>query len=112
MRKIIHSGLLLLMLAPAVPAWACKAGDKNTRVVVQCSRSSAFVNVNINSSRKIGRVLIEVLDIKGTVLYREEGKALSPELIRRLDKGGFPRGPLTLQVTTKEFQLSQNFTVE
>jgi hypothetical protein len=112
MRKITCSVLLFLFLAPAVPAASCKAGEENARVVVQCSRSSAFVNVNINSCRKIGKVLIEVLDTKGTVLYREEGKALTPELIRRLDKGGFPRGPLTVHVTTKDFHLAQDFTVE
>jgi hypothetical protein len=112
MRKFICSVLLFLLLAPAVPAATCKAGEGNARVVVQCSRSSAFVNVNISSCRKIGKVLIEVLDTKGTVLYREEGKALTPELIRRLDKGAFPRGPLTIKVTAKDFSLSQDFVVE
>ncbi len=112
MRKYIRSGLLSLVLVHAVPLSAGKAGEEEARVVVQCSRSSAFVNVNINSCRRIGKVVIEVLDTTGTVLYREEGKAMTPELIRRLDKGGFPRGPLTIHVTTKDFRLSQDFTVE
>lgn len=112
MNKIFRSGLFFVMLVTAVPAVACREGEAAAHIAVQCSRSSAFVNVNINSCRRIGKIIIEVVDTQGKVLYREEGKALTPELIRRLDKGGFPRGPLSLRVTAKDFQLSQDFTVE
>ena len=83
-----------------------------TNVQVECSRSSAFVLVNITSFRRIGAISLEVQDGTGRTLYKEEGKALTSELVRRLDKGGFPRGAHTLLVTSKDFALTRSFTVE
>ena len=48
----------------------------------------------------------------GRVLYREEGKAMTGELVRRLDKGVFPRGTHTLTVVAKDFAITQRFTIE
>lgn len=81
-------------------------------VQVECSRSSAFVLVNITSFRRIGNICLEVQDGTGRTLYKEEGKALTSELVRRLDKGGFPRGAHTLVVTSKDFAITRAFTVE
>ena len=82
------------------------------RVNVECPRSSAFVKISVVSDHRIGRISFELVDQNGHTLYREEGKALTGELVRRLDKGVFPRGAHTLQVRTKEFAVSRSFTVE
>lgn len=105
---------LALALLLAVPAWgACPEGDKGAaRVEVACSRASAFVNVNISSFRRIGKVTIEVVDASGRTLYKEQGKALTPELVRRLDKDAFPKGHLTLRVTARDFAMTQVFDVQ
>ncbi|MBK9177839.1 MAG: hypothetical protein IPM46_16205 [Flavobacteriales bacterium] len=79
---------------------------------VQCSRSSAFVQVNVANCRRIGKVVLEVRDKEGRVLYHEEGKALAEELVRRLDKGLLPRGTHTVTVAGRDLALSQPFTVE
>lgn len=91
--------------APGIP-------EGSARVAVSCSRASAFISVSISSDRPIGKVLIEVVDAEGRTWYKEEGKALTPELIRRLDKGGFPKSALTLNVRAKDFEVSRPFTVE
>lgn len=57
-------------------------------------------------------VVMEVKDAQGRTLYREEGKAMQDELVRRLDKGILPRGEHNLVITTKDFTLSERFTVE
>ena len=113
MRKTLRTVLFLSLLStiPAVEAIP-GAPDGTARVEVSCTRSSAFVNVSINSDRPIGKVVIEVVDAEGRTWYKEEGKALTPELIRRLDKGGFPRSAMTLKVTAKDFEVSRAFKVE
>jgi hypothetical protein len=113
MKRTLRVLLVCLLFASV---GAVRAGgppvEGQATVNVQCSRSSAFVSVGIASFRKIGVVTIEVQDAQGRTLYKEEGKALTAELVRRLDKGGFPRGSHTIHVTAKDFSLSQVFTVE
>ena len=112
MRKLLRSVFFasLISIVPSAHAWS--GLPEGARVEVTCTRSSAFVSVSINSDRPIGRVVIEVVDEKGQTWYKEEGKALTPELIRRLDKGGFPKAALTLKVTAKDFEVSRAFKVE
>jgi hypothetical protein len=113
MRQPLRTILFALLLS-AVPAVQATSGlaDGTTRVDVTCSRSSAFVSVSINSYRPIGKVVIEVVDAQGRTWYKEEGKALTPELVRRLDKGGFPKAALTLKVRAKDFEVTRPFTIE
>ena len=113
MRKTLRTVLFvsLLSIIPAVQAIP-GVPDGTARVEVSCTRSSAFVNVSINSDRPIGKIVIEVVDDKGRTWYKEEGKALTPELVRRLDKGGFPKAAMTLKVTAKDFEVTRAFKVE
>lgn len=103
---------LLVSLAGTTLAPAATPPDGEARLEVACERRSAFVNVSINSFRKIGHLRIEVRNAQGIVLYCEEGKALTPELVRRLDKGAFPRGTHALIVQARDFRLERPFTVE
>ncbi len=113
MHETLRTILFALLLA-STPVVQAEPGvsDGTTRVDVSCSRSSAFVNVSINSDRPIGKVVIEVVDAQGRTWYKEEGKALTPELVRRLDKGGFPKAALTLKVRAKDFEVTRPFTIE
>lgn len=80
-------------------------------VKVECSPASAFITLDIQHCRRLGRVVIEVKDTTGRTLYREEGKALTGSLVRRLDKGAFPSGDLSLSVTTRDLSITQTFSV-
>jgi hypothetical protein len=86
--------------------------DGGSHLSVSVSGKSAFVTVQLQHHRKIGVVVMEVKDGQGRTLYREEGKAMQDELVRRLDKGILPRGEHNLVITTKDFTLSERFTVE
>jgi len=112
MRELLRSVFFASLFFAIPSAHAVSAPPEGARVEVTCSRSSAFVSVSINSDRPIGKVVIEVVDEKGRTWYKEEGKALTPELIRRLDKGGFPKAAMTLKVTAKDFEVSRAFKVE
>lgn len=113
MRLPLRYLLLALLLSSTRGSQAAPGeSDGTARVNVTCSRSSAFVNVSINNYRPIGKVVIEVVDAQGRTWYKEEGKALTPELVRRLDKGGFPKASLTLKVRAKDFEVSRPFTIE
>lgn len=104
---------LLVLTVPVLASASITGNDGNeAKVAVMSSRSSALVNVSITSFRKIGKVLIEVKDKDGRTLYQERGKALTEELVRRLDKNVFPKGELTLSVTARDFAITQVFTVE
>ncbi len=104
--------IALLLLLSAAPAFAGDGDNGKAKVQVISSRQSALINVNITSFRTIGKVVIEVRDAKGRTLYKEEGRALTPELVRRLDKGVFPKGDLTLSVTAKDFAITQVFNCQ
>lgn len=99
------------MLSAAAVAGHGDTGG-HARLSVQCSRTSAFVNIQIAHIRKIGKVALEIRDKDGRVLYREEGKALTDELVRRLDKAVLPRGTHVLSVQGKDLALSQAFTID
>ena len=112
MNRTIRIATLLMLLASAMPLLAGSGGEDKARVEVLTSRSSALINVNIHSFRKIGKVVIEVRSANGKTLYKEEGRALTHELVRRLDKGVFPKEELTLLVTARDFAITQVFTVK
>lgn len=82
------------------------------RLQVHCSKASAFVSIQVEHEKRIGTITLEIRDQRGLVLYREEGKALTGELVRRLDKGQLPRGTHVLSVQSKALSLSQQFTIE
>jgi hypothetical protein len=87
-------------------------GEKEATVFVEANRTSAFIHILVNNHRKIGGVVLEVKDLEGRVLYREEGKAMTGELVRRLDKGVFPKGEHTVTVVSRDFAITQRFTIE
>ena len=108
-------GIALLTVGSFTFAPSAFAGDGSpagSLLAVQTSRSSAFVTILINHHRKIGVVTMEVKDGQGRTLYREEGKAMQDELVRRLDKGILPRGEHILVVTSKDMSLTERFTIE
>ena len=86
--------------------------DRNATVTVECTIASPTIRIEVVNHRKIGKVLIEVRSEEGKVLYREEGKALTHELVRRLDKGAFPKGGHTITVKAKDLAITQHFTIE
>jgi len=87
------------------------AGDGPGKLNVAASRQSAFVTIAVQHDRRIGHITMEVKDDQGRTLYREEGKAMQEELVRRLDKGILPKGEHTLYITTRDLQLSERFVV-
>jgi hypothetical protein len=110
-KRLLLVGMLSFSLITSSSATA-PGCDRQAKLEVRCSRSSALIDLNVTSCRKIGTVVIEVKDAAGRTLYKEEGKAMTAELIRRLDKGTFPKGELTLTVTARDFSVAQRFTVE
>lgn len=112
MGSMLRSVAIVAFLSLSGIASAGPGDAPAPRVNVDCSHASAFVNISVVSDHRIGRISFEILDKNGRTLYREEGKALTGELVRRLDKGVFPRGAHTLQVRTKDFAITRDFTVE
>jgi hypothetical protein len=107
------SVLALICLMDSPIAVAITPVDKGAaRVSVECQRNSGLIQVNILNHRKIGKVHLVVKDAKGRTVYIEEGKAMSDELVRRLDKGMFPKGEATLTVTARDFAITQAFTIQ
>lgn len=107
---LLLTAFLLSMVPPifgAVPG-----GDDEATLFVETQRNSAFINILVNNHRRIGNVVIEVKDLDGRVLYHEEGKAMTGELVRRLDKGVFPKGEHALTVLARDFSITQRFTIE
>ena len=101
-----------LTLMSAGPLQATEGGEDKASVSVQCARGSGLIQVSVSNHRKIGKVLLEVKNAQGRVLYSEEGKAMTGELVRRLDKGLFPRGATTLEVTARDFVITHHFVIE
>ncbi|MBX2971665.1 MAG: hypothetical protein KF797_01045 [Flavobacteriales bacterium] len=110
----LSSALVLSALVLAAPLQATKGPDERGRAVVavDCQRNSGLINVSIANHRKIGKVHIEVRDAKGALVYVEEGKAMTEELVRRFDKGMFPKGAATLTVQARDFKITQAFTIQ
>lgn len=79
---------------------------------MHCSKASAFVSIQVEHERRIGNVVLEIRDSQGRVIYHEEGKALTGELVRRLDKGQLPRGKHRLSVHARDLDLIQEFTID
>ncbi len=103
---------IALAVLSAGTTQAADGGKDEAKVTVQCARGSGLIQVSVSNSRKIGKVLLEVKDANGRVLYSEEGKAMTGELVRRLDKGLFPLGATTVEVTARDFAVSQHFVIE
>ena len=103
---------IALVALSSVSLHAAGGGKDDPKVSVQCARGSGLIQVSVSNHRKIGNVLLEVKDANGRVLYSEEGKAMTGELVRRLDKGLFPLGEKTLEVTARDFAITQRFVIE
>lgn len=86
------------------------AGDG--AVKVECHKGSSLIQLSISNHRRIGKVRIEVRSEDGRTLYIEEGKALTGELVRRLDRGVLPRGTHTILVTTRDITASERIVCE
>lgn len=111
MLKVLAIATALILVHPVASGAAPVSGNEAT-VFVEATRASAFIHILINNHRKIGNVALEVKDLEGRVLYREEGKAMTGELVRRLDKGVFPKGEHTVTVVSRDFTITQRFTIE
>ncbi|MBL7962407.1 MAG: hypothetical protein JNM31_01060 [Flavobacteriales bacterium] len=105
------AGLLfaLALTISNAPGAVAGGGDDQLRMQVECTRTSAFVNLTIENERRIGKVVIEVRDKEGRLWYREAGKAYTGTLVRRLDKGTMPKGELTLTVHARHLAITQTF---
>lgn len=106
--------LLLAGLVSVVPLQATNGPVERGQAVVSvdCQRGSGLINVSILNHRKIGKVHLEVRDAKGRIVYVEDGKAMTGELVRRFDKGMFPKGEATLMVQARDFTITQSFVVQ
>lgn len=108
------SALVLCLSLSALSALATNGPEERGRstVSVDCQRGSGLINISILNHRKIGKVHLEVRDAKGRVIYIEEGKAMTEELVRRFDKGMFPKGAATLTVQARDFHITESFTIQ
>lgn len=109
---LIGSLLFATAMSAAAPIGGHGDGNGPANLSVQCSRSSSLVRINLIAEKRIGKVVLEVRDQQGRTLYREEGKAMTSELVRNLDKGVFPRGTHQLTVVGNDLSVSQQFTIE
>ena len=100
----------LLLFDPAVQAG--DGGGEGATVAVECTRSSGLIKLRVQNHRRIGRLELLILDANGRILYHEEGKAMTGELVRVLDKGLFPKGEHHLTVKARDFSISQRFAVQ
>lgn len=104
--------LFALLIGTQVNAGGNDETPDSSQVTIECTRSSSLVLINITNHRKIGLVSILISDAKGRSLYYEEGKAMTDELVRRLDKGLFPPGEATLTVRSRDVTETQAFLVQ
>jgi hypothetical protein len=109
--RTLSTALLVLVLQSPAFASVPDGSDKSV-VRVMCSKASALIQISVESHRKIGDVVLEVRNDAGRTVYREEGRAMSTELVRKLDKGVFPKGAHTVTVTAKDFTISQELVIE
>jgi hypothetical protein len=104
---VVLFGLLFASFsAPGAP------GEEKARVSVECTQASGLIAINIENHRKIGSVHMEVKDSGGRTVYVEEGKAYGDELVRRLDKGMFPKGEATITVVARDFSITEVFIIQ
>ncbi len=102
---VFSIGVGIVPLAATMPA---EVHDGAT-VSVECSIASGLIQLQVLHHRRIGKVEIEVRDSEGDLVYLEVGKAMGDELVRRLDKGMFPKGEATLRVKTRDFDITRPF---
>ena len=100
----------LLLFSPAIQAGA--GSGEGATVAVECTRSSGLIKLRIQNHRRIGPVELLIIDANGRTLYHEEGKAMTGELVRVLDKGLFPKGEHHLTVKARDFSITQRFAVQ
>ena len=103
--------LVGLLMAPA-PVLAGAGGEGKATVRVECTRSASLINIIVRHERRIGQVKILVCDAKGDVFYIEVGKAMTGEVVRRIDKLGFTKGGMIPTVGTRDFHITQRIVVE
>jgi hypothetical protein len=114
-RSLLRKTLLAVMLTSMATGAALAGvpeGDGEKRSNISISRGIGFIQVNVFHHRKIGQVVLEVRNAEGKTLYREEGKALTDELVRRLDKGIFPRGTHYITVTTRDISITEEVLID
>ena len=118
---IVHLGMLrtirvlflgVLLGAGTSAGAALPGGGDGATVSVECDRGSGLILISITNHRRIGNVKLEVRDAQGKSLYYEEGKAMTEELVRRLDKGVFPKGEAMLTVTARDLSITQRFIIQ
>lgn len=113
MKRPLLTAVAILSLAASSVVHAANPGcDRQPKFEVTNISGSGAISVSVVNCRKIGNVVLEVKDASGRTLYREEGKALTPELVRRLDKGIFPKGQHTLVITAKDFAVSKVLVID
>lgn len=110
-RILLAISVLLLSASSALHA-SSPGCDRQPKFEVTNLKGSGLITLNLVNCRKIGHVVIEVKDASGKTLYREEGKATTPELVRRLDKGVFPKGRHDLVITAKDFTVTQPLVID
>lgn len=103
--------LLALLLSAAAHAAMAK-GDRPHGLRVVCTSESAFVRIELQHNKRIGKLVIEIRDEAGRLLYIEEGKASATDLVRQLHKGRLPQGRHRVTVRAKDLALSQEITVD
>ncbi|MCB0770224.1 MAG: hypothetical protein KDC00_07445 [Flavobacteriales bacterium] len=113
-RCTIKSAAFVVFFGPLLASFAAPGapGEDRARVTVECSRASGLIAISIENHRKIGSVHMEMKDSSGRTVYVEEGKAYSDELVRRLDKGMFPKGEATITVVARDFSITQAFVIQ
>jgi hypothetical protein len=105
--------LLASLLAVSVRSVAAAGPGKDEALVrVETSKASGLILIHVSSHRRIGHMVLEVRDDRGMTHYREEGKAMTEEWVRKLDKGAFPKGPMTLTVKARGLSIDQRFVIE
>lgn len=107
----LYVPITLAVFITADPAFCAPGPVEKSTVVVECVKGSGLIQVNIENHRKIGNVLIEVRNNQGQLVYREEGKAMTGELVRRLDKGMFANGPATVTVESRDFRITREIEI-
>ncbi|HQW05125.1 MAG TPA: hypothetical protein PLV08_11510 [Flavobacteriales bacterium] len=101
-------GVMSLSMAASTARKEAEKAD----VTVNCEPNSGMIRISIQNHRRIGNVSLVVKDARGRTLYIEEGKAMTEELVRRLDKGVFPKGAATITVEAKDFVITRAFTIQ
>lgn len=87
-------------------------GKKEHSLSVCAEPSSSLFTIKVNSTKKLGEIRIQVRNNAGQVVYSEAGKAKTDELVRYIDKNVFRKGTYQVEIFTKEFSITQQYTVK